>query len=248
MNRSLQTQFAAALFDSNQSSPNIIKPAHSTRFRVYQNNVIAGLTESLIASFPALTCLLGEAYFLAVIREFVVLHPPRSPIMAQYGAELPDFLDTFAPLANMPYLGDVARIELARIESFHSAELPSVGVSKFNTFNAEQLSSARFELHPSIKLVISDHPIYQLWHSQLRNGKLPEVEDWRGEEVICARQNRFVSTQRLQSGGATFFSALNNDFTLAGAWAAACEVNNEFNLIEALGLMIHDQLTVRVIL
>jgi len=247
MNRTQQTQFIRAALDPNRPVPSIIANVHHERFKVYQNNVIASLVDSLYDSLPSLVSLLGATYFRAVAKEFVHFHPPRSPLMAEYGAELPGFLEAFAPLAEMPYLADVARIELARIASFHAADAPTLGADEFAGFNPEQLASASFALHPSLRLVASNYPVFRLWHSQLYNSSLPDPKDWHGEQVMCLRRNNDVTTLRLQSGCVAFFNALLDGKKLIEAWSDASKAGSAFNLTDALSLMIHEQLTVRII-
>jgi len=227
--------------------PSVIAASHAERFRVYQNNVIAGLSESLYGSFPALVNLLGENYFRAVAREFVRVQPPCSPVIAQYGLEFPRFIESFKPLADMPYLADIARLELARIGAFHAAESLTLGDKEFSRLDAARLESATFVLHPSLRLTASNHPIFQLWHSRLYDSRLSENLDWQAEQVMCLRQNGIVTTQRLQSGGATFFNALMEGRRLIDAWAEASAAFPAFNLTDALSLMIHGQLVVSII-
>jgi hypothetical protein len=85
------------------------RPA-TRRFAVYRNNVVASLSEALEVAFPAIAKLVGNGFFRAMAGIFVRAHPPRSPLMMLYGAEFPDFLATFAPVAHLPYLADVARL------------------------------------------------------------------------------------------------------------------------------------------
>lgn len=247
MNRTQQTQFFKALFNPNRRIPSMIAAAHRERFKVYQNNVIVSLIDSLYESFPALVSLLGENYFQAVASEFIHLHPPRSPVMAEYGGKLPGFLEAFAPLADVPYLADVARVELARIASFHAPDSPTLGSNDFSGFDVEQLASASFILHPSLRLVTSNYPVFRLWHSQLYGSSLPEPKDWHGEQVMCLRRNQAVTTLGLQSGGVAFFNALLDGKKLIDAWSDVSKAGSAFNLTDVLSLMIHEQLTVRII-
>ena len=57
--------------------------------------------------------LVGEEFFRAMAQIHVRAHRPRSPLMFEYGDELPDFIAGFPPAADVPYLADVARLEIA---------------------------------------------------------------------------------------------------------------------------------------
>ena len=47
--------------------------------------------------FPAVERLVGEEFFAGMAREFVMAHPPRSPLLLTYGDEFPDFIAAFEP-------------------------------------------------------------------------------------------------------------------------------------------------------
>lgn len=247
MNRLEQTHWVAALFHPEKAPLTMFATEDAERFRVYQNNIIVSLIDSLVDSFPVLVRLLGEDYFRAVAREFVQANPPRSPIMAEYGTQLPSYLDGFLPLEKLPYLADVARLELARIACFHAADSATLSAEDFTLLSIEALLSASFVLNPSLQLVVSEHPIFKLWHSQIHDSRIPEPTDWRGEEVICWRRKNIVMTKQLQLGGALFLKTLINGQTLEEAWKSASAKDPGFNLTEALSSLVHEQLTVSII-
>src|SRR3546814_5903028 len=66
--------------------------------------------------------IVGDEIFRAMARVYVASAPPHSPIMLDYGASFPDFIERFEPATTLPYLADVARIERAWIEAYHAAE------------------------------------------------------------------------------------------------------------------------------
>ncbi len=121
-----QRGFAAALLDPGLPMPDgLVGPDGEPgpkRFAVYRNNVVAGLTETLKDAFPAVHRIVGTDFFRAMARAYVLVEPPRSPIMLDYGAGFPDFIRQFDPAAGLPYLADVARIERAWTEAYHAPE------------------------------------------------------------------------------------------------------------------------------
>lgn len=247
MNRLEQTHWVAALFHPEKAPLTMFATEDAERFRVYQNNIIVSLIDSLVDSFPTLVRLLGEDYFRAVAREFVQANPPRSPVMAEYGTQLPSYLKGFLPLEKLPYLADVARLELARIACFHAADSATLSAEDFTSLSIEALLSATFVLNPSLRLVVSEHPIFKLWHSQIHDSRIPEPADWRCEEVICWRRKNVVITQQLQLGGALFLKALMNGQTLETAWSVASTENPAFNLTDAINSLINQPLIVNII-
>jgi len=130
-----QRSFAAALLDPALPAPaGLVGPdgkPSSRRFAVYRNNVIVGLTQTLKDAYPAVHRIVGSEFFHALARAFVVGALPRSPMLFDYGAGLPGFIGRFEPASVLPYLADVARIERARTEAYHSAEASLIGPSSF---------------------------------------------------------------------------------------------------------------------
>ena len=97
-------------------------PRSARRFAVYRNNVMVTLSKALKSRFPAVDKIVGEEFFGAMARVFVSERPPRSPLLATYGDEFADFIATFEPASDLPYLADVARLEAARTRAYHSAD------------------------------------------------------------------------------------------------------------------------------
>src|SRR5215475_8850242 len=78
-----QRVFSAALVNPEaEIPPGLLGPNRlpsQKRFAVYRNNVVVGLIEALRTSFPATCRIVGEEFFWAMAREYVVLEPPSSP-------------------------------------------------------------------------------------------------------------------------------------------------------------------------
>ena len=99
-----QGGFAAAVLDAGAPiPPGLVGPdgkPSARRFAVYRNNVIVGLSESMKITFPAVARIVGEEFFLAMARAYVVADPPRSPMLLEYGDGFPDFVERFPPAAD----------------------------------------------------------------------------------------------------------------------------------------------------
>ena len=123
--------FAAALLDPTRAVPaGLVGPdgePSAKRFAVYRNNVVVGLTEALQANFPAVCRIVGEEFFQAMARAYVVFEAPVSPILLDYGDGFASFIAEFEPAASLPYLADVARIERAWTQAYNAPEAVSLG-------------------------------------------------------------------------------------------------------------------------
>ena len=121
-----QDAFTRALMRPELPTPaDIIAPAHDSatrRFAVYRNTVIASLSDALETAFPAIRALLGETNFRNIAGIYCRTHPPKSPILQQFGAHFGVFLDGFDPVKRFPYLADIAKIEIALRQAYHAAD------------------------------------------------------------------------------------------------------------------------------
>jgi len=220
-----QRAFAAAVLDPALPAPDgVVDPAGRTcpkRFGVYRNNVIAGLIEALQDSFPAVCRLLGEQYFRAMARLFVTAHPPRSPVLLEYGGGFPEFIAAFEPTATLPYLAEVAHIERAWLEAYHAAEAPSFDQAALRTLGTmvpERVGELRFTLHPSLRVVRCRYPALTIWRMNVADG-VPGAVDLAagGEDVLVVRPGADVEVRALPAGGARLLAALGNGRCLSEA-------------------------------
>lgn len=121
-----QALFAAALLDPDAPCPDGLTTWNGSdparRFAVYRNNVIVSLIDALADTFPVTLELVGEAFFRAMAGIFVRRTPPRSTLLVDYGSGLPTFIERFEPAHPVPYLADVARLEMLRVRAFHAAD------------------------------------------------------------------------------------------------------------------------------
>src|SRR5258708_13370281 len=110
---SFEASVADALLNANRPIPcgiiahNAAVPAR--RFGVSRNNVVSGLVKALKSRFPVVEKIVGEEFFAAMARVFVMAQPPRSPLLATYGDDFPPFVAAFEPPREIPYLAAASR-------------------------------------------------------------------------------------------------------------------------------------------
>ncbi|MGS0757134.1 HvfC/BufC family peptide modification chaperone, partial [Roseateles sp. GG27B] len=101
----------------------------SARLAVYRNNVVSSLVDALAETFPVVEQLVGSEFFRAMAVLFVRQAPPRSRVLAHYGQAFPSFIADFEPAQGLPYLADMARLEVARVAAYHAADADSVSAA-----------------------------------------------------------------------------------------------------------------------
>jgi hypothetical protein len=222
-------------------------PSARRRFAVHRNNMVAGLVSGLRERFPAVEKIVGEEFFAAMARAFVRQCPPRSPLLAGYGDELAAFLAAFPPARQLPYLADVARLEAARTRAYHAADIVPLDVAAFAALSPAEVDSIRLELHPSVGIIRSPHPIVTIWAMNSGEQKLAPIDDWRGEDALVARPHLQVEVRALPAGGAAFLLALASGAPLGLAAAQALVECGEFDLTLNLGGLIEAAIACRIV-
>jgi hypothetical protein len=244
---SRQASFAAALLAEQSACPpglrawNDSDPAR--RFAVYRNNVMVSLGDALADNHPVTQALVGEEFFAAMAHLFVQAHPPRSPVLALYGAELADFIEDFEPVAGLPWLADLARLEMLRVQAFHAVDAVPLGEPQLAGLLAagDALPQARFSLHPSLGVLRSAHAVVSLWAAHQAadiDAALAQLAIDRPEAALVWRAGLEVEIMRIDAGSAEFLIALKVGATFGAAAQQALAVDSGFDLAAALGLLI----------
>ncbi|HEX9857625.1 MAG TPA: DNA-binding domain-containing protein [Paracoccaceae bacterium] len=223
-----QTRFRTALLDPDHPVPEGLidpqgRPA-GKRFAVYRNNVAVSLTSALETGFPMLRRLLGEEFFAAMAGIFLRAHPPQTRMMMFYGEEMPDFLSEFPPVAHLPYLPDVARLELALRVSYHAEDRPALASERLAALAPDRFLAARLALAPALRLVRSRWPIHAIWHANTRSDAPAPV--WRPENVVVLRPEFDPAPHLLSPGGEVFLATLLRGETIGAAIAQAGDAHD----------------------
>ena len=244
MLRDLQADFVGALQRPEAPVPDAVGKRNGEqvkrRFDIYRNNVVVGMTEALRATFPAVDKLVGAEFFAASARIYIDQDPPRSPLLFRYGESFGDFLDGFPPAASTPYLGDVARLEWARLEAYHARDCEPLAIDALSAYldagddGAPDVGSLRMALHPSLALIESCWPVVALWAASTGIADGADVDMKQAEQALVIRPSRIVETRVLPLGSFAFMTTLRDGGTLQQAATAAEEADADFDLTEHL--------------
>lgn len=238
----LQPVFADALLDPDKPVPAGVtahtgeRPAR--RFAIYRNNIVFSLVEALRERFPAVEKIVGREFFSFAARSFVRQHPPRSPLMMQFGENFPDFLNAFEPAAELPYLADVARLESFRVRAYHAADADTLGAEALQAIDPELLQRARLGIHPSVHLLLSRFPAVTIWSMNSGESELGTVDFDLPEDALVMREGMKVTVRKLMPGGAQFISSLQQLHTFPDAVESALAESGDFDLAGNLATLI----------
>jgi hypothetical protein len=244
-----QADFADALLSTATPVPDCVRGAlrgrAERRFAVYRNNVAVSLLNALGARFPVVARLVGEEFFRAMAREYVMQDPPRSPLLFKYGEGLAPFIEGFAPAAPIPYLADMARLEYARGLAYHAADAEPLPASAFAALDGGRLAEFKVRLHPSVFVIISDYPIVTIWEAN-QASSVVRISPRGREAALVARPFLEVEMRRLTPGTGAFLASLASGSTLGEAVAAGANASEAFSAEEALATLIGAKIAVDI--
>ena len=250
--RELQRSFVADLLGDSDKATAFIEEGAFPAARlqqIHRNNLYISLGDALAAIYPVVQRLVGGEFFAFAARRFVRDHPPRSGNLHDFGAAFPAFLDQFEPAADLPYLGDEARLEWACHRAFHAADHAPFDPRRLAAIPPAQFAGLGFVLHPSASVLRSDYPIGRIREANLVDDEVPVIDLAAGGETLLVRRPRLrVEVKRLAPAEGAWLDRLSAGGTLASAAEAAWAVDAGFALDGALQTHVNQGTLVDVLL
>lgn len=235
-----QAAFTAAMMDPAAARPPGVRDQNDApagrRFDVYRNNVAVSLTDALATGFPVVAKLLGDVNFKNISGVYLRQSPPQNPLMMHYGQDFPAFLRSFPPLAKLAYLSDVAELELALRRSYHAADADPIAADALANVAPELLPNVRMRFAPSMQLLQSPWPLYDLWAFNTFEGH-PKPQAI-AQAVGIFRAEFDPVPHALGPGAFDFITAMQAKATLGEAAEKATTTAQDFDLSACLGLLL----------
>jgi hypothetical protein len=234
--RELQLQLVANLLDPAAASAAafVVETAIPARERIgfYRNNVMSNFRETLRAVHPVIERLVGTHFFDRAADAYLRAHPSTSGDLNLYSEHFADFVETWTPAGELPYLADVARLEWCIEQSFHAADRASLTVQDLAAVPAERQAELTFELHPSCHLLASTWPIQHIWQANQPGASEDIAIDLTegGVFLLARRHQHEVVIETLDRGGFSMLSLLAIGRTFEDAWGSAVAAQADFNL------------------
>lgn len=246
-----QTEFASALLDPELPAPHGLKAWNGSdpavRLGVYRNNVISSLVDALADTCPVVQRLVGEEFFRAMAAAFVRKSPPRSRVLAHYGREFPSFIAAFEPARMLPYLADVARLEVARVQAYHAADAVPVGQEHIAAALAagDRIAELRLGLQHALFTLESAYSVVTLWAAHQGGDDVPTIDVDAPEAAVILRAGLDVLVLRAPAGATVFIEAVRAGCRLGeAAEKASAAAVDAFDLPATLSMLVaHGALT-----
>jgi hypothetical protein len=214
------------------------------RLRIYRNHFVATLGEALKTIFPVVCRLVDERFFAYAAHEYLSKHPPRSRCLSEYGADFAEFVASFEPCNDLPYLADVTRFEWEINATARMPEAPPLSPAALAAMLAERAPYVAFRLQPSVRYFTSSWPVDAIWYANQRDEVLPIDLVTDEIRLEIRRAGDTVVWRRLDTGAFAFRSVLAHNHVFAAAIAAATSVDPKFDPAAALQLFLAEGLAV----
>ena len=237
----VQAAFGAALFDSahEPALAGVLAGGEDAgklarRLAIYRGNLGGNWERALANAYPVVQALVGEEFFAALARAYGKAHPSSDADLNRFGAALAEFVAGFAPLADYPYMADMARLEWQLHGAHYASDAPLLTAAELAPLEPAQLEARGFSLHAACALYESPWATVALWLAHQEGGPaFPEEmatpcfglvvrSGWRAQ-VLPLDRAAWLALRRLEEG-ACFGDALD----------AAFEADEEFDVTEHL--------------
>lgn len=198
------------------------------RFAVYRNNVVSAAIEALRAGYPVVNQLVGDSFFSPMAKLYWDEHPPRGRSMTMYGACFADHIASYGPAVSLGYLPDIARLDRAWLEAHHSGECEVLTGAAVAAMKPDALPALRPGLHPSVRLVELDWPVFDVWAAHRAGRALAPTEIVPGaQHVLVWRQNGQIVQLNFSAGHHAFLTALGEGASLESGIAHAATMSGD---------------------
>lgn len=232
--REIASGFSAAILNPNLPVPHGLHGPQARnadkRYAVYRNNVTVSLIAALEANFPSIKRLVGGEFFSAMARQYARENPPKSRLMAEYGASFPDFLEGFEPLAKYPYMADVARLERLWLDSYHEADAAPLDGAALSAIAPEALFETRLASHPAARLFVSSFAAVSIMSLNRSEGDVPPINLENAEFGLVTRPHLNVAVRHISASTHAFLAALIFGSTLGESIESAMALDPGFDL------------------
>lgn len=206
-----------------------------TRLAVHRDGYPARIASSLAEAFPAVANILGDGSLANLADRFIRDGGPLERNLNRIGRSLPSFLANDRLTGELPFLSDLAALEWAVFECFHSAPGDDFDSSTIEAFSSDDWANARVVFCPGTAVVGSPWPIRELWNT--RNLDRTEIDvdlSGRPERVLVYQVGFAVETRSIDAIEAHALGRLLSDARLGAVMAELAERGAEPDRVSAL--------------
>ena len=203
----------------------------AARLRIHRHQLYESLATALAGTFSTVHQLVGDAFFRAMARAFIVQALPGQPVLSEYGEGFPALVDAYEPARGLPYLTDVARLDWALNLAFHSPMGERLTATGLSIVPGEQLSSMKVSLAPGTCVIHSTYPLDRIWSTSQPDASTATVDLGEGgARLLVFRRPDDAAFISLTESEAVFVATLAAGASLDDAALAAFADDADFDL------------------
>lgn len=200
----LQKQWLQSLYSENETSNDFLKQfkqrnlAPADGIAVYRESLRASLLNHLQDAYQYCQAIVGEEFWCAVCRHYIDVTPSTHADIADYGANLNEFIAEFPHTHSFIYLPDIAKLDWAWHRCFYSEDAPLFDAQGFASLSETECCQAELILNPSLAIIHSAYPIFSIVESIENHNEKSISIDNNPQTAIVWRQG-FTSRIELAS-------------------------------------------------
>ena len=205
--------------ESNVASTGRLTPLE--QLEIYREQFWFRHTGSLVEDFPGLVRLMTQSEWERLVEGYLGAHPPDSQSLRDLAKKFPDYVSQQSWLTRQPLLVDMARLEMAYLDSFDAADSPPFEIAELQALTETEWETATLVVAPSLRLLSLDYDVARVRRRLLRNQDAREVEEACGEAqtfvVVFRGPDRELWDKNLSEGAYRLLEALGSSVPLGRA-------------------------------
>jgi hypothetical protein len=133
----------------------------AARVEIYADMFRTRLTDVLRDDYPRVLATLGDEAFGTLARRYLARHPSTHPSVRYVGRLFAGFVGDEEGLP--PFLGDLARLEWARVEVFDGPDADPLRLSDLLALPAAEWPALRLRPIPASQVLECAWPVHEIW-------------------------------------------------------------------------------------
>jgi hypothetical protein len=215
-----------------------IKPTtieQDTSLAIYYNNIFSVHAKALENDYPLVFKIIrqnkGHETACTLVQAYVEVSLPCTGSLDDWGGGFARFIQSYQPMALIPYLREIAQYEWAKQDAYISEEKPLLTLEEMQKYTACDTKKTSFSFQNSCQLIAFSHPLEQII-ADLQDGKvLEEVLPYQGSSyVLIFKHNGIIKVNWLPPSLFVFLNRLKEGQDIDVAFAAAQVLEPDFDV------------------
>jgi len=181
----------------------------------------------MIATYPVIEKLVGHEFLEMMARSFVLDNPPSHGCLNMYGTGFDKFIESYELAKALPYLPDMAKLEIAMNDAYHAAEDAPLSATELATIPPEEL---HLTLRQNVRLLSSRFPLADIRDFCIEDDPEKTMNvDTGGVTLMITRPALEVKLVKLARDEYEMLLALDRNMPLNKAIEATISSNKDFD-------------------